>query len=371
MPLAEERKAVDTFLARLKAKAEAKEQSLDSKPPTIAAATVQYTPKPEGGFPAVYGRNATHTFDNIDLVQITDWMNLPGPHVFVQPLAHGFYPPPIAQEIVGALQSTVKDIFTCENVKVTAPMASSAPTNLDHAPFTYMMRNITTDIAKALVSQRCWATEKIGFLVYTTDPITLQYLGAVEGLNATDKEDVAQIRELIARTLYEMDTGLIIAEISASDPALSKLEAHQWAAEVIKTLRINMINIRAQGGLLWPIANMYIDCPCESDEDWSRLVDAVAQTKFKHSLLGTGTIHCGWTCTICHGVDHPSGLCPFPTVPGWISAKPIAPIADHRNRSSRQSRDNTESRRGHGGYNHPNRGGPTRGRSKANRSRGA
>jgi hypothetical protein len=220
------------------------------------------------------------------------------------------------------------------------------------------------------VSQRCWATEKIGFIVYTTDPITLQYLGAVEGLNATDKEDVAQIQELIAQTLYEMDTGLIM-EISASNPALSKLEVHQQAAEVIQTLRINMINIRAQGGSLRPIANMYIDCPCELDEDWSRLVDAVAQTKFKHSLLGTGTIHRGWTCTICHGVDHPSGLCPFPMVPGWISAKPIAPIADHRNRSSRQSQDNTESCRGRGGYNRPDRGGPMWGRGKANRSRGA
>ena len=58
------------------------------------------------------------------------------------------------------------------------------------------------------MSQRYWATEKIGFLVYTTDPITLQYLGAVEGLNTTDKEDVAQIQELIAWTLYKMDTGL-------------------------------------------------------------------------------------------------------------------------------------------------------------------
>ena len=139
MPSAEEKKAVGTFLAHLKAKAKAKGQSLNFKPPTISAATVQYTLKPEGGFPAVYGHNATHTFDNIDLVQITDWMNLPGPCVFVQPLAHGFYPPPIAQEIVGALQSTVKDIFACENVKVTAPMASSAPTNIDHVPFTYMI----------------------------------------------------------------------------------------------------------------------------------------------------------------------------------------------------------------------------------------
>jgi hypothetical protein len=366
MPSAEDKKATDAFLARLKAKVEATDKSHVPTTPIMPTATIQYTPKPEGGFPVVYGRNSTHAFDNIDLVQITDWMNLPGPRVFIQPLSHGFYPPAIAQEIVGVLQSTVKDIFACEKVKVTAPMASSAPTNVDHAPYTYLMRNIPAEVATTLINQQCWATEKIGFMVYTAEAIMPQYLGAVEGLNATDDEDVGVIRDLIARTLYDSEVGPIIAEISEHDPSLAYLEAPERAATVMKTLRIRMINIRAQGGTLRPIANIYINCPFESDTDWTRLVEAVAQTKFKHSLLGTGTIHRGWMCTICHGADHPSGLCPFPSIPGWIKATPIAPIVEHRNRLNRQARDSAEARRGRGGSNRPGRGGSTHARSNTN-----
>jgi hypothetical protein len=92
-----------------------------------------------------------------------------------------------------------------------------------------------------------------------------------------------------------------------------------------------MIGIRALQGTLHPIANVYIDCPFESDIDWNRLLNAVAKMNFKHSLLEIGTIHHGWTCTICHGTDHLFGLYLLPSVPGWIKATLITPIVKHRN----------------------------------------
>ena len=70
--------------------------SLDLNPPTMHITTIQYTSKPKGEFPVVYGQNPTHTFNNIDLMQITAWMCLEGPLLFVQPLSHNFYPLAIA-----------------------------------------------------------------------------------------------------------------------------------------------------------------------------------------------------------------------------------------------------------------------------------
>jgi len=369
LPSEEDKKATNLFLARLKAKDEASAMSLDPNPPTIPTTTLRYTPKPEGGFPVVYGRNSTHAFDNIDLTQITAWMNLAGPLVFLQPLSHGFYPSAIAQEIVGVLQSTIKDLFGCEKPKVTAPMASSTPVSIDHAPYTYLLRNIPAEVATTLLEQRCWATEKIGFLVYTTEAIMPTYLGAIEGLNTTDDDDVEEIRELIVQTLSQGEVGTTIAEISTCNPDLANLEVPERVNRVIGTLRINMIGIRASQGTLRPIANVYLNCPFESDMDWNRLLNAVAKTKFKHSLLGIGTILRGWTCTVCHGADHPSGLCPLPSVPGWIRAMPIAPIVEHRNRLSQQPLT-PEVRRGRGGGNRLGRGNTARGRGSTNRPRG-
>ena len=76
------------------------------------------------------------------------------------------------------------------------PMASSAPTNINHAPYTYLLRNIPATVTVELVEQQFWANKKIGFLVYTAEAIMLRYLGAIEGFNATDDNDMAEIHFL-------------------------------------------------------------------------------------------------------------------------------------------------------------------------------
>jgi hypothetical protein len=338
-PTEEDTKAAAEFLARLQAKDKATKQTPTSQPSPSAITTSKFTPKPENGFPVAHGRNATHAFDNIDLSQLTDWLKVPGPCVFVQPLFHGYYPPALAQEIVGILKSTIEDLFACEGIKVTAPIAVSPPNNVDHAPYTYLVRNLPANAASELISQRCWATEKIGFLVYTAEAIMPTHLGAIDGLGAAEDDDVAMIRDLVVQTFYSSDIGILIAEISASHPELRNLTPVERAANILLTLDIRIIKFSAQGGIPRPIANMYINCPFEKDEDWTRLVDAVAKVEFRHSFLGTGTVRQGWSCTICHGSDHPSGLCPFPSTPGWINAKPIIPIMDYRNRLNLSRRD--------------------------------
>ena len=353
----------NAFLERLQANAQAQRQSPSVQVPDVPTVAMKYTLQPAGGFPPVFGHNSTYAFNNIDIQQITDWMSLPGPRVFVQPLAHGYYPPAIIQEIVGILKTTIMDIFGCVNPKITAPMASSTPTYADQPPYTYLVHNIPPGVVTDLVKQRCWATEQIGFLVYTAETIMPTYLGAVEGFNATDDEDETMICELIAQTLCQGDAGTVIAEIAKNNLALAELEEMARVRKIVETLRVRTVKIKAQGGSLRSVINMYINCPFDKDEDWNRLVTAVASTEFKHSLLGKGTVHRGWLCTLCHGADHPTGLCPFHQVPGWIKATPIAPIVEFRSKINRSNRD-SNSTAGQQSGNQRGRGGRGRFRQR-------
>jgi hypothetical protein len=181
--------ATNAFLARLQAKAaKVTEPIPELQLPVTPTNTTVYTSCPADGFPPIYGRNSTFHFDNISYQQVVNWLSLSGPKVFVQPLTHGYYPPPIAQEIVGVLKDVIGDILGCTNIKVTAPIASSVPVALDHAPYTYLVRNISTDDVAKLVQQCCWATDRIGFVVYTAEAIVPSYLGAIQGLNVTDDD---------------------------------------------------------------------------------------------------------------------------------------------------------------------------------------
>jgi hypothetical protein len=233
------------------------EFSLELQLPVTSINTAMYTTCPTDGFPPIYGRNSTFHFNNISYQQIVDWLKLLGPNVFVQPLAHGYYPPPIAQEIVGVLKDVIGNILGCTNIKITAPIAWSVLTALDHGLCTYLVRNISTDDVAKLVQQHCWATNQIGFIVYTAEAIVPSYLGTIQGLNMTD-DDTSDLHGLVSQTFCDSEVASIIAETVMATGAEIDLDPIERAREIISTLRVAIICICSQGGRSSLIANLYI-----------------------------------------------------------------------------------------------------------------
>ena len=125
------------------------------------------------------------------------------------------------------------------------------------------------------------------------------------------------------------DVTSIIAETAMPSGAKTDIDPVESAQEIISMLRITIIHICLPGGIPCPITNLYIQWPFENDEAWSKLTMAVAKTNYQDSLLSSGLYHLGWMCTICHGTDHPSGLCRLPLVLGSIKAAQIPPVVDY------------------------------------------
>ena len=67
--------------------------------------------------------------------------------------------------------------------------------------------------------------------------------------------------------------------------------------------------------------NIYIDTNASSVEEWFEWRNAITPIRFETSESGTGHATKASLCTLCHGVDHPNGLCPFSTIPGWYGPK--------------------------------------------------
>jgi hypothetical protein len=275
------------------------------------------------------------------------------------------------------LKDVIGDILGHTNAKVTAPIAASIPTNIDYAPYSYLIRNISTEDAAKLTLRQCWATTHIGFLVYTAEAIMPSYLGAIQGFSMTDDDDTSALLDLVRRTFRESEISSIISGALEPAPAEAGANPMKRAHDIIDTLAIRVIHIRSQGGSLRPFANLYLKWPVDNDEAWSQLIAVVANTSYQDSLLGFGSYYAGWTCTICHGADHPSGLCPLPLLPGWIMAAPILPVMEYRNQFRNTNSRNTGQRargqnRGRGsgrGSNSRNTNTP-RGQKGFNRGRG-
>jgi hypothetical protein len=215
---------------------------------------------------------------------------------------------------------------------------------------------LSTNNAAKLIKQHCWATTHIGFLVYTAETIIPSYIGAIQGFNTSNDEDVSNVHDLVLQTLRNSEVLTIIDETVSSCPTVSGFAPIIGTDEILHSLEISVIHIRSQGGTLHPIANLYLRWPFDNDNTWSHLTALVAKTEYQDSLLSTGTYYTGWTCTICHGVNHPSGLCPFLLVLGWIKASPIQSITEFQNQgrnsktpnASQQLRGQGRGNQGHG-----------------------
>ena len=82
-----------------------------------------------------------------------------------------------------------------------------------------------------------------------------------------------------------------------------------------------------------PSFNIYTDSGGITMEDvWVLLWNHLAEQAYTSNMQGRGRIkvapfHCG----VCHSVNHPRGLCPFPDTPGWNGPTKRCPATDGAN----------------------------------------
>jgi hypothetical protein len=104
----------------------------------------------------------------------------------------------------------------------------------------------------------------------------------------------------------------------------------------INVTRLDFKQRRAQDK---PRFNVYADSSHIRDPRiWSQVRDFMATQLYSNTRIGEGkTVIAPNNCGICHGADHPRGLCPFPDVPGWNG--PLRTVGNQRNRNGNRQGD--------------------------------
>ena len=87
---------------------------------------------------------------------------------------------------------------------------------------------------------------------------------------------------------------------------------------VINSVYVDILPYQTRGGVAEPLVRVYMESPTACADDWAVFRDRVMGLAFGDDLTGNPALFTGslW-CAICHGHDHPMGLCPLLTVPGW------------------------------------------------------
>ncbi|KAI0054453.1 hypothetical protein BV25DRAFT_1922664 [Artomyces pyxidatus] len=144
-----------------------------------------------------------------------------------------------------------------------------------------------------------------------------RFLAAFEGFTTdhTHPDANDMLAEDIRTLLRQADIARVIVQLMQSrDPALTPDVSLDRA---LASLYVRHMTTHAPGGAPHIAWRIYLAHPVAQFTDWSPFAQHLQAGTLYTGLNGTGTAVPFRSCNGCHGADHPRGLCPFATIPGW------------------------------------------------------
>lgn len=279
--------------------------------PTYSHPIDKYT---RGPFPGIYDEDPATLLAGLNTDQLQSWLNLATGKVLARPFDLDVNYQPNHNVIAKAIRSAVKEITGAVKVTVAPPT-----TNRDHGPkpITFLIHDITKKDAETLLERSVWSCKEISFQVAAINVKRPDFLFTLEGMT-TDNPD--QVMTCIADIWDDVHTYRYIHKLA--DMAANAVEQQESFSEMMEFLQsvwVQPLDVRSTGGQEDPHYNVYADGEAiKNNKTWLDLRTYLRSRTYKSNLHGNGRAKdLDFVCSLCHGHDHPRGLCKFPRIPGW------------------------------------------------------
>jgi hypothetical protein len=175
------------------------------------------------------------------------------------------------------------------------------------------------------------------FYAHNNGRAQLSFLGYIQGMsNLTAPHAMTEISEFISNAfrMGEMATAIrnIVSKGQAVDQAGDDIIIDQDEVNEV----VERVDLAKGPNIPQPSVNLYLMNVNYTDDEWNLLHKAASKTAYVHDLHGVGRYFSRWTCALCHGVTHPTGMCPYLQVEDDVpmSDPVIQPYAKARQQAS-------------------------------------
>jgi hypothetical protein len=267
-------------------------------------------------WPRVHDTHPIAILDGIDKAQLHEWLDHDSKKLFAIPFECEARTQEGQNSVKSKLLKAVFGLTRSLNTMVAAPKPDGESNQDPNLPLTFLIYGLEEHSYNKLLSNTIWSSEAITFRVVSLDFPRPDFLFTIKGFSTLD---VGAIYKMVHKVWHDEQTGRYFQELIDGAPDVEKAHTKQVLQNFVESMRTERLNIKVSGGLLSPKFNVLADCSTiPSDDLWSRLSDYFAARTYNLPLQGDGTVQTRpYRCGLCHGVDHPSGLCPFPNVKGW------------------------------------------------------
>ena len=268
--------------------------------------------------PPIRNSHPTAPWAFIEERTITEWDTFPTYKLIALPLGFEARQHLKHNSIRKRLLAAVIDITRSQRAGVCSPGPTDRIIKSRRGtPRGFLIHSLTTEQYFILLRQKVWISSDISFRVIVYKPTCPDLLFTISEWSSQDETAVYNLvkavwqQALAQETIHELIRPTIATPTQTPQPDLNAFVSYMW---------VEPLNIREAGGRLTPQFNVYAKGKFFTEHKiWTKVRGYLARLTYNSNLLGgTGTpkiaLH---HCNLCHAADHPRGLCPFPTLPGY------------------------------------------------------
>ena len=293
--------------------AAAKEPSNEDRRGNSNPLLAKYT---EAAMPAIHDIAPMALLEGIDKKQLTSWLQMATGKVLARPFGLEVGYQPNHAEIAKTLIAAVNEITGQNNIAVAAPTRDKKDPEKKKHPITFLIHNLTPNGVNLLLERKVWSSNAISFQVSPMNTEKPNFLFTLMGLLT---QEPAHVEELVAEAWKDPVTNAFVANLIKQAPAQEQYQLSLDIDNFFNSTTVTSLEIKTKGGRGDPHYNIYADGKTlKNDEIWTEIRNFLKGRTYASPLCGKGMAKKNfYYCTLCHGRDHPRGLCPFPKTPGW------------------------------------------------------
>ncbi|KAI0038164.1 hypothetical protein FA95DRAFT_1613587 [Auriscalpium vulgare] len=301
-----------------------------------------------GPFPIIYDSHAAAPLDDVVDDQVREWLRTPGSKLLLRIFGQSARDPKNHAAIAAKIVMIFSKGFGEQEPLVAAPLPIDETDPDARTATTFLLHGISERTMTAALEMRILDSKDLSMQAMPLELRNSPLVLLIKGFTTTRTEI---IREVVDKKWRDEESSVGLTRIVVESATENIPLTVEHVTDFIDSVSIIRIDMKGTGALLVPHFAVLTDPDTlPAPHFWFYLREHFQSLAYRSNMVGTGTILPYLNCPLCHGCDHPRGLCPFPLVPGW-QGEGIKPPSNPKSSKGRARPS------GHGGkYEGPRKG---------------
>lgn len=243
------------------------------------------------------------------------WSKKEGPKAWIRLWRAAFDKNRFAEDFL-KVEGIIRKVVDSTGLVLSGPVAATTPSDdKDRYPWYFLVSGMSQQDTDKLISYEVISCEAGTIFILPFEQPTPSYIGTLAHFALDDSEDSNRVVEKAVRETLKTSAAVIdfyTKHAPKGGPTIT---------EVIDSVRAAGLQLFQRGGKVSTVWNVYLENqPHFSFDIYLQWAVIIRQLEFPTEDRGTGTMQRKeqLECRGCKSLEHPSGLCPFPKIPGWM-----------------------------------------------------